>query len=225
MKIAFTIFLLLSTINISVFAQLKGKYCYGDGFNVECITFLENNRFEFYYRNCTDYGLGIGVYSLDKRNLTLQFQTDTIINTPIEFSMQKEVLNSDSNDSDSFLIVVNVLSIQNKEVLPLSSVIIKGNADKRIYGTITDLDGYGKFKVPKNLDSVTLTVESLGFETYTKSIYLNNDYQLTIYLPERLPNLINPSAKVKFKIKDIKNGEISLKRNHKKDKYLIYKQE
>jgi len=95
--------------------QLKGEYCHNFGFGIECLTFLDNKRFEYSHAHCTGIDKGKWIYTIVDKNLILQFQTDSA-NVKYQAVFEKE-----STTSDTITIEVYVFSITDKEPLFLQA--------------------------------------------------------------------------------------------------------
>src|SRR5690606_13559919 len=164
-----TIMLLLTTIPTMVFGQLKGKFCHHFGFESECITFLDSNKFEYSNAHCTGLNEGKGVYTIHDDNLILQFQTDTANNTKYKVSIQKvPMTNYDTVKIDPFerlflisqkvpinydtvTIEVNVFSLDSNKPLSGAYAFVKDDSGKSIDGAVTDFDGQCIFNIPATL--------------------------------------------------------------------------
>lgn len=73
-KSAIILSFLIIIFSAAVFGQkLKGKFCY-ISIGGECITFLDNKKFEYHSIQCYSYEEGEGTYLLRKGILTLQFK-------------------------------------------------------------------------------------------------------------------------------------------------------
>jgi hypothetical protein len=197
--------------------QLKGEFCHNFGFGVECVIFLDSNKFEYSHNHCTGHDKGKGVYSIRGNNLTLQFQTDTTNDTKYKVSIQKVPTNS-----DTITVEVNVFSFGDNEPLIAANTYVKDVTGNRVYGTATDFDGHGIFKVPTTLVSPVLVIQYLGYATYSDTISLDSNYKITILLKTDFGKLYNSVESKTFKIKDIKKRSVSLKHDYKDAIYTTY---
>ena len=203
------ILLLFINIPTILFGQLKGEFCHGFGFGVECITFLDSNKFEYSHIHCTGHNKGIGVYTLVGNKLTLQFETDTTNNTKYNVSIQKAPTNS-----DTITVEVNFFSMRDNEPLYGENSFVTDVTGRVIYRKTTDFDGHCAFKIPTILVSPVLTIQASSNSSYSYNISLDNNYKINISVKDDFVTHYDSTKTITFTIKDIKKRKVSLKSDY-----------
>jgi len=210
-----TFLLLMTSIPALVFGQLKGEFCHNYGFGAECLTFYENNTFEYSHSHCTGDARGKGIYTLRRNKLMLQFQADTPTNPENIFVINEELTSEDTLD-----IEVTVLDSENKEPIPFVTVFITGSTGNLICGTYTDIYGYCKLKVQRHMIYPIIHFKYVGYNQLSNVIPIDSNSQFTIYLNSDYDYISNKT--ITYKIKNIKKRRISLKKNYKGARFINY---
>ncbi|MBC7863686.1 MAG: hypothetical protein IAF38_11975, partial [Bacteroidia bacterium] len=211
------IFLFLSVFPAHTFGQLKGEYCHHYGFGSECITFLENNRFEYDYHDCTSIHKGKGIYKLNGQNLNLNFQTDS--------SNEKSgyvIAETKTSQNDSIEIKISCYDKKLNESLVFVTITFKNKKDSVIAGKATDLDGNCTIKFPRSSDSLTLCARYIGYEALNYILIPDKDYNLQVNMKTNFRKEYKSGETLNFKIRKITTRSIDLQPDYEKAPYEIY---
>jgi len=158
--------------------NIKGTYCLEEnGERIDnCITFLENNKF-IYKGHCgtgdlgQDYG--VGIYTLNKNNLTL------------DFNLTKQSYNSYHNtervesERDSIIINIEVIDMEVNKPLIFANTSI--DTEKKVNKS-TDKEGLVSFKVKKSKIPKQIKVSYMGYNSYSFYLNHNADYNIKVFL-------------------------------------------
>src|SRR5687768_15893946 len=171
------VFLFLIFVPIFSFAQLKGKYCVSLGYDQECITFLENNNFEYSYYTCGLLSYGSGKYDLNNGNLTLTFNDPYKDSSKYTLEIEKK-----KAENDSVKIEVFVFNFETKESLGFAGIHVRDEYGKHIKNMLSNADGYALMYLKKNHGNLILTAKAIAMETAKVSLVLDSSYSINIYL-------------------------------------------
>lgn len=213
----FKIFLLLILIPTIGLSQLKGEYCYSNEFSEECYSFLDSNKFEYRLNDCTGPRSGRGVYLINGNELTLEFQEDT------NYNKVAPLIHKFPSTTDSLLIEVEVIDEHNGEALHGAVAWISDKLTSYTFGIGTDSSGHGTFKVPKTLTSSVLTIELIGYTSYSDTLKLDSNYVIVAKLKSNWGYDYYSNQHLKYRIKNIRKRKISLKKDYEYAKFCVYK--
>ncbi|MES2836933.1 MAG: hypothetical protein V4667_05385 [Bacteroidota bacterium] len=178
MKIFIVFILLIFTTALSAQTKLKGEYCRSSGFEGECFTFKNNNKFDYSFWSCTGGKRGEGDFSLVRDTLVLNFKK-----SKTEFRGSKfTVKESAKSQNDSIVIEVTLYDELTGELIPFAVLALdnKQFSDSLsfIKGVSTDIDGKAFFKIKKNDNNIWLKCIYIGVSQF--SIQLNGHLNYNI---------------------------------------------
>ena len=143
MKTIKIILLFFLIVPFSASGQLEGEYCYNDDLQIECITFFDSNKFEYYYFGCYLLENSKGRYTFKDDSLILFLERDSI--SEMDFEVNTSICNSDSIG----------ISIKLDDVMVFLSF---GNLPTQFIYSDT------VYKIKKSEDSVLLSLSSVDFK-------------------------------------------------------------
>lgn len=209
-KKLFHLIVLLVLIEYPGFAQLKGSFCDSRGFTSTCINFINDSEFEYEFDDCISSCKGAGTYKLSNKELTLNF------NKP---KSEPKVCSTKISTSESTIDSVNfdvfVFDKLYQTPIAFASVILKNKEEKFIGGKSADITGKTKFSFPRSIDTVSLSIPYVGYQSCATPLVLNKNYNIEIGLAIELREWIEPGVSWKWKIKSFKETGFSLKDERK----------
>lgn len=173
------------------------------GFTGECITFLDSNKFEYKFFSCTGGKIGKGNYKLNRKDLVLNFENDTI-------GLRKRIKVDTSNSlSDSVLMSFNLFNYELNKKLAFVNITFLTKKGL-IKGFTTNLEGKCEVLMEKSKEEINLKFSVLGYEILYIPVVIDKNYDFNIKLKYRSETYYNGSIK-KYKIKRKRKKVITLK--------------
>lgn len=197
--------------------NLKCEYCRIKGFDNECINFLIDNQFTYQYNTFMGKAFGSGIYQVRNNRIILNFRKDNSITS--EFI---SVTDSSISKNDSIQIKVLVIDAKTKEQLPFMVFGLKTLDGKIIKGFMTDTSGKGIIQFPKTGKMVELLFNNMGYLLTSIVLKADKNYSLTVLATTPYGSRINEGVIMEFRIKEMNNEKLVLKRINRDSVYSDY---
>jgi hypothetical protein len=196
--------------------QLKGTYCFGNGYEITYITFREDSKFSYYYAGCIGGEEGNGAYAFSDSFLVLAFKQEDTVRSPFVLSVD-----SATSGADSVHWLFKVAD-ETGEYLPGATI----QAAEYEAKTLTDLDGNALMVLPKNVDKTRIDVLYPGFpsKVYSVVLSLDHDYVVTLTTKDELYHqAISTGTIYQFTVRNIRLNSLELKRQYKGARFETYR--
>jgi hypothetical protein len=211
-----TILLLLF---LPIFGFAQGVIFDNPNFSPTNLVFLQNNRFQYKQIFCKSKHTGLGYYEIKNKTLTLFFETDTTL-----LLLQKPIVKTTPNPSDSISITVKVFENQSKDTLSFASLEGFATGKKPIFTTSTNFEGIAQLSFKSSTQPLKISASYIGFYGSDIVITPNQNYDLTFFLADNgfdTPCSVGNIAQLN--IKNVTEKGFELKNKGKNEKYLYYK--
>ena len=183
---------------------LNGEYCDYGNYHSICYTFYETGRFEMSHWDCTDLRLGIGRYTLSKKEITLHFEKDTLHKDNSNFTV-----NYIPTMADSVEISIESFDLNGNPIAPFSLIRVLDKNRNVIFWESSDIDGKLKFKLAKSSGHIEIQNTPAFYQEFETSVDLSKNSEIKFYLDKKR-TLIEDSTRV-LKYRKITGNEIVLK--------------